>query len=300
MPAPGPSPPPRPEGWTGPLPDPTGAAGAGREGGRGAASAPRAAADQQISPRHPRQGAPARARTRPAPRPAALSSCRKFQKLSIIPAQRARAAKAPRRRATCRPAARPALAPPSLPAGQPRRAGRAGGRAGTGRPFPHPGWAECVAAPAGGYFEREGSGPASVFSAFSWPPAHQPGPSAARGVGGGGHVAGRRAGRGGGAAIRLWPRPERRPAAVRTRAPGGRVINSARPGVDSRAQAPLPARPSAGSTGGPGTPSPVTDAGLTGQRRGAPAANHRPRFPYLEMGVNWEEPPGLDGGYRPH
>lgn len=61
----------------------------------------------------------------PLPGPAALSSCRKFQKLSIIPAQRAvRAAKAPRRRATCRPAARPALAPPSTLAEQPRRAGR--------------------------------------------------------------------------------------------------------------------------------------------------------------------------------
>lgn len=45
----------------------------------------------------------------PAPPAAALSSCRKFQKLSIIPAQRAaQAAKAPRRRATCRPADRAA------------------------------------------------------------------------------------------------------------------------------------------------------------------------------------------------
>lgn len=81
-------------------------------------------------PRVARRGAPARARTRPAPRPAALSSCRKFQKLSIIPAQRARAAKAPRRRATCRPAARPALDPPPS-----RRGSHVGpGGRGPGRP----------------------------------------------------------------------------------------------------------------------------------------------------------------------
>lgn len=86
--------------------------------------------------------------------------------------------------------------PPPLPSRLGSHVGPGGDRA--GRPFPHPGRAECVAAPAGGYFEREGSGPASVFSAFSWPPAHQPGPSAARGVGGGGHVAGRRAVRVGG------------------------------------------------------------------------------------------------------
>lgn len=119
------------------------------------------------------------------PRPAALSSCRKFQKLSIIPAQRAvRAAKAPRRRATCRPAARPALGPHPVQPGRVATSGRA--RAKPAAPSRAPGPAECVAAPSGGYFEREGSGPPSVFSAFSWPPARQPGPSAARGMGGGG------------------------------------------------------------------------------------------------------------------
>jgi hypothetical protein len=70
---------------------------------------------------------------------------------------------------------------------QPGRAATSG-RAGAGPAAPSraSGPAECVAAPAGGYFEREGSGPAAVFSAFSWPPARQPGPSAIRG--GGSHV----------------------------------------------------------------------------------------------------------------
>lgn len=128
------------------------------------------------------------------PRPAALSSCRKFQKLSIIPAQRAvRAAKAPRRRATCRPAARPALGPHPVQPGRVATSGRAGAK--PAAPSRAPGPAECVAARSGGYFEREGSGPASVFSAFSWPPARQPGPSAARGMGAGGRVTWRGEGR---------------------------------------------------------------------------------------------------------
>lgn len=97
-----------------------------------------------------------------------LSSCRKFQKLSIIPAQRAaRAAKAPRRRATCRPAERP-RGPPSPPPSPTRRGSHVARPAAPSRAL---GTAECVAAPAGGYFEREGSRPAAVFLAFSWPPS---------------------------------------------------------------------------------------------------------------------------------
>lgn len=113
-------------------------------------------------------------------------------------------------------AARPRR-PPFQP-GQAATSGRAGAR--PAAPSRAPGPAECVAAPAGGYFEREGSGPASVFLAFSWPPARQPGPSAARGVGGGS----RGGEKGRAAAIRLGlrpgPRPGRRPAAVRTCALG--------------------------------------------------------------------------------
>lgn len=83
------------------------------------------------------------------------------------------------------PAGRP-RGPPSPPfqPGGAATSGQAGAR--PAAPSRAPARAECVAAPAGGYFEREGNGPASVFSAFSWPPALQPGPSAARGVGRGG------------------------------------------------------------------------------------------------------------------
>lgn len=74
-----------------------------------------------------------------------------------------------------RPAARPALAPHPVQLGRPATSGRAGTRQGPTLSRA-PGPAECVAAPTGGYFEREGSGPALVFSAFSWPPARRPGP----------------------------------------------------------------------------------------------------------------------------
>lgn len=66
-------------------------------------------------------------------------------------------------------------------------------------------------------------------------------------------MAGRRAGRGGGAAIGLWPRPERRPAAVRTCAPGGPaagllIAPGARRGLPlprAATCAPLPGAPAA-------------------------------------------------------
>lgn len=107
-------------------------------------------------------------------RPLALSSGRKFQKLSIIPAQAARRRgcqgfpkESPHAdRAAGRATARPALAPTqSHSARQPRSSP---GRAGAGRAAPSraPETAECVAAPAGGYFEREGSGPAAMVFGF--------------------------------------------------------------------------------------------------------------------------------------
>lgn len=142
------------------------------------------------------------------------------------------------------PAGRAARPRSPLPPRPSSHVGPGGGRG--GRPFPRPGRAECVAAPAGGYFEREGSGPASVFSAFSWPPARQPGPRLPAEWGGGS-----RGGRRGDAATRLGlgPRPGRRPAAVGTCALGrgpadglliARLVPAATPGR------PLPARPSYG------------------------------------------------------
>ncbi|XP_052571545.1 translation initiation factor IF-2-like [Peromyscus californicus insignis] len=73
----------------------------------------------------------------------------------------------PRRRATCRPAGRP-RGPPSPPP-CPTRPGRP--RSPARHPFPRPGGpAECVAAPAGGYFEREGERPGrGVFGFFLAP-----------------------------------------------------------------------------------------------------------------------------------
>jgi hypothetical protein len=115
---------------------------------------------------------PSRAALGRLPRPLALSSCRKFQKLSIIPAQRAAwAAKAPRRRATCGPAERGSERPRGPPSPPPSPTRRGSHVARPAAPSRAPGTAECVAAPAGGYFEREGSGPAALFSAFSWPPS---------------------------------------------------------------------------------------------------------------------------------
>lgn len=136
MPAPGPSPPLRPGGagldsrqtrkerlGRRGVPPPLPQSGAGR---RGLPLPP-------LPRRRPlgsgaRRPCPSRALSS-LPRPAALSSCRKFQKLSIIPAQRAvRAAKAPRRRATCRPAARPALGPHPVQPGRVATSGRAGAK----------------------------------------------------------------------------------------------------------------------------------------------------------------------------
>lgn len=190
-------------------------------------------------------------------RPAALSSCRKFQKLSIIPAQRSQGCQGSPKEGHM-PAGRGPPSPHPLP-GRAATSGRAGASAAPSR-----GPAECVAAPTGVYFEREGSGPASVFSAFSWPPARQPGPSAARREGGhvaGGGVEGRRD------PARLRPRlrPGPGPGGARRRS-GPELAAEARAGLliarQARAVAPgrpLPARPSR-----PGHSLRGADAGLTG------------------------------------
>lgn len=143
-------------------------------------------------------------------------------------------------------AARPRR-PPFQP-GQAATSGRAGAR--PAAPSRAPGPAECVAAPAGGYFEREGSGPASVFLAFSWPPARQPGPSAARGVGGGvtwrGEGEGRRDPAGAQARAQAREAPGGGPdlrSRLRLRpSPSGGIINSA-PGSGSGSRAPATCTP---------------------------------------------------------
>lgn len=143
-------------------------------------------------------------------------------------------------------AARPRHPPPQP--GEAATSGRAG--AGPAAPSRAPGPAECVAAPAGGYFEREGSGPASVFSAFSWPPARPP-PARALGCPRSGEGGSRGGGKRRAAAIRLGlrpgSRPGRRPAAVGTCAlgPGGAAgLLIARLAPAAAAGRPLPVRPS--------------------------------------------------------
>lgn len=150
------------------------------------------------------------------------------------------------------PAGRP-RGPPSPPfqPGGAATSGQAGAR--PAAPSRAPARAECVAAPAGGYFEREGNGPASVFRLFPGPRPSSPGPRLPAEWGGGvSRGEGKRA-----AAIRLGPRPRpgRRPALVRTCALGrgrtaglliARLAPAAAPGR------PLPARPSSGEHRRPG------------------------------------------------
>lgn len=150
-------------------------------------------------------------------------------------------------------AARPRHPPPPQP-GEAATSGRAG--AGPAAPSRAPGPAECVAAPAGGYFEREGSGPTSVFSAFSWPPARPP-PARALGC--------PRSGRGGsrGRGEEEGRRdPARAPAPVQAReAPGGSRDLRSRPGrsggiINS-------ALGSGGGCGAPATCTPLLGRALT-------------------------------------
>lgn len=152
-------------------------------------------------------------------------------------------------------AARPRL-PPLTPAPrrlQPGRAatsGRAGGPA--GRPFPRPGPNGMRGSPGRGLFSAgRGAARPRCFLAFSWPPARQPGPSAARGVEGGsrggeGGVGGKGGPPRSGLGLGPRPRPGRRPAAVRTCAsrprPSGGIINSA-PGSGCGSRAPATCTP---------------------------------------------------------
>lgn len=167
--------------------------------------------------------------------------------------------------------------PPFFHHGRAATLGRAGAL--LAAPSRDPGRAECVAAPAGGYFEREGSGPASVFSAFSWPPARQPGPrlpvesggDASRGGGRrdpAGAPAQARSAPGGGRDLRSLPRP------------GGGIINSA-PGSGCSSRAPATCTPllQGAQAARALPPHRRTQASL--ERHGTPVANHRPRFPYL-------------------
>lgn len=198
----------------------------------GLRGAPSRAARSARSPGRPRSPAAGNSRSSPSSRRSAQSG------LPRLPEGEPHAG---------RPRGPPSPPPPPQP-GEAATSGRAG--AGPAAPSRAPGPAECVAAPAGGYFEREGSGPTSVFSAFSWPPARPP-PARALGCprsGRGGHVAGgkRRA-----AAIRLGLRPRsrpgRRPAAVGTCAlgPGGAAgLLIARLALAAAAGRPLPVRPS--------------------------------------------------------
>lgn len=176
-------------------------------------------------------------------------------------------------------AARPR--PPSLPAGQPRRAGRAGtGPAAPSRTLagrnawqPRP----------GAILSGRGAAQPPCFRLFPGPRPTSPGPRLPAEWEEG--VTWRGEGRGGGGCRdRALAQAREAPGGgpdLRSRRPGGRVINSARRPAWTAAPPRRYLRAPPGSTGGPGTPSPVTDSGLTGQRRGAPAANHRPRFPYL-------------------
>lgn len=181
-------------------------------------------------------------------------------------------------------AARPC--PPPFQPGRAATSGRAGARPAAPSRAPDP--AECVAASAGDYFEREGSGPASVFSAFSWPPARQPGPSAARGVGGGvvtwrvegeglrdpagaGARARAREAPGGGPDLRSLPRPSRG------------IINSA-PGSAATPGRPLPARPSSGEHGRPGHSLP---RGGLGPHWIAPLCTSGQSPASISLPVNW-------------
>lgn len=78
------------------------------------------------------------------------------------------------------PAERP-RGPPSPPPSPTRRGSHVGRPAAPSRAL---GTAECVAVPAGGYFEREGSGPGrGVFGFFLAPVPLAGGPSATRGGG---------------------------------------------------------------------------------------------------------------------
>lgn len=187
MPAPGPCPPPRPgKGGPGPPPAPKERRGRGASrlargrSGTGAGKPPTPPERRRRVRGFGRLGAPFPSRAGPAPPAGRALQLQEIPEALHHPALcAARAAKAPRRRATCRPADRP-RGPPSPPP-SPTRRGSHVARPAT--PSRAPGTAECVAAPAGGYFEREGSGPAAVFSAFSWPRSRYPGPSATRGGG---------------------------------------------------------------------------------------------------------------------
>nr|XP_042128554.1 skin secretory protein xP2-like [Peromyscus maniculatus bairdii] len=156
------------------------------------------------------------------------------------------------------PAGRPRGPPspppcPTRPAGRPRSPAR--------HPFPRPGGpAECVAAPAGGYFEREGERPGrGVFGFFPGPRPASPGPRLPAEEG---HVEGER--RAASIRLRAGEGPRRQPARLAWLCgPSDGITNSALHGRWLQGARYLHAPPPV-SAGGRGTPSPAADSGLTG------------------------------------
>lgn len=237
MPAPGPSPPPRPGGagldprqtreerrgrggvppstpaaW-GPVerspPTALAAEAPPRVGLRGA---PSRAARSARSPGRPRSPAAGNSRSSPSSRRSAQSG------LPRLPEGEPHAG---------RPRGPPSVPPPHPPASNPARQPRRAGRGPDRPPLPAPRARRNAWQPRpGAILSGRGAAQPRCFRLFPGPrPAlRQPGPSAARGVRGGGVGVSRGRGKGRAAAIRLGlgprPRPGRRPAAVRTCALG--------------------------------------------------------------------------------
>lgn len=285
-PAPGPSRPPRPGGGgTGPQPDPPKKRGGTRRRcvRLASTSAPcgGGAGDLLPSPPHPLLPSPRgrplgsgckaplpEPRAQPAPpagralqlqeipealhHPGAARSpgCQGSPKESHMPAGRA---------------ARPQLPPQpppqaaSNPARQPRRAGRGARPAAPSRA---PGPTECVAAPAGGYFQREGERPGlGVFWLFPGPRPASPGPRLPAQWRGGSRGGGRLVEREGrrdpawGSGPGPGPGGARRrcgPALLGRGRAAGLLIARLAPAAAAAPRRPLPARPSSGEHGWPG------------------------------------------------
>lgn len=288
MPAPGPSPPPRPGGagldprqtrkerrrrGGGP---PSSPAGWGRVGSPpttlaaeapprvGLRGAPSRAARSARSPGRPHSPAAGNSRSSPSSRRSAQPG------LPRLPEGEPHAGR-PRG---------PPSPPPSNPAGQPRRAGRGPGQP----PLPAPRDRRNAWQPRpGAILSGRGAAQPRCFRLFPGPRPASPGPRLPAEWGGHEARGKRRA-----AAIRLGPglrpRPGRRPAAVRTcalglgRAAGLLIARLARAAAPGRL---LPARPSSGEHRRSGHSLPSGGLRPHWIAPCAPVANHRPRFPYL-------------------